>query len=112
MCRWRTRPAKSWRGILDDPNCSDASKLKAAEIVGRATGMEEANKVVVDVQSDPLMKLMGGLERPHAFDHPGQVVKGELAEPDPEPDHSQEAVDRWAESWQEDAEVVEFQHQP
>ncbi|MEI2714390.1 MAG: hypothetical protein V9G04_14120 [Nocardioides sp.] len=56
--------------ILDNPNSSDASKLKAAEMVNRATGMEDAKKVVVDVDTDPLMRLMGDLLK-----HPDALVE-------------------------------------
>lgn len=77
--------------ILDNPNSSDAVKLKAAEMVMKATGMEDAKKVVVDVQSDPLMKLMGELlaDPDGLTDAPAQppvitaaeVVPGEVLEP-------------------------------
>ncbi len=74
-------------------------------MVMRATGMEDAKKVVVDVQSDPLMKLMTDLlsepdalvERPSGV----EVVQGEVV-----PDPAQEAIDRLEEFWTPDAEVL------
>lgn len=89
--------------ILDNPKSSDAAKLKAAEMVMKATGMEDAKKVVVDVQSDPLMRLMGDLlgDPDGLVERPREIVPGEVV-----PDPAQEAIDRLEESWTPDAEVL------
>ncbi|GGD15553.1 hypothetical protein [Nocardioides daphniae] len=101
-------------GILNNPKSSDAARLKAAEMVMKATGMEDAKKVVVDIETDPVEKLFRNLLgdpeglAPRRVDHPaappaieaGEVVRGEVLDP------VQDAYDAFAESHTPDAEVV------
>jgi len=92
-------------GILDNPNSSDGAKLKAAEMVNRATGMEQAKEVVVNIETDPVMVLLGKImEEPDGLVAPPpapEIVEGKV-------DYRQDAVDRLEESWMPDAEVKEL----
>lgn len=92
-------------GILDNPNSSDGAKLKAAEMVNKATGMEQAKEVVVNIETDPVMVLLGEImEEPDGLVAPPpapEIVEGKV-------DYRQDAVDRLEESWMPDAEVKEL----